>query len=61
MGVTYAMVSLSKTESHNIRELMARYILTMDMSKSMVTWLGKANRDRDKMAPTWRRRLWSWK
>ena len=29
MGVTSAMVSLSKTESHNMRELIARYIITM--------------------------------
>ena len=30
MGVTSALVSLSKTESHNMRELIARYIITME-------------------------------
>ena len=29
MGVTSALVSLSKTESHNMRELIARYIIIM--------------------------------
>ena len=30
MGVTSGLVSLSKTESHNMRELIARYIITME-------------------------------
>ena len=30
MGVTSALVSLSKTESHNMRELTARYIIIME-------------------------------
>jgi hypothetical protein len=30
MAVISALVSLSKTESHNMRELMARYIITME-------------------------------
>lgn len=30
MGVTSALVSLSKMESHNMRELIARYLMTME-------------------------------
>ena len=30
MGVSSALVSLSKTESHNMRELIARYLMTME-------------------------------
>ena len=61
MGVTFAMVSLSKTESHIISELMTRYTLTTEMSKSnplfyprVLTRFEKARRDGDKMAPAWR-------
>ena len=61
MAVISALVSLSKTESHIISELLTRYTLTTEMSKSnplfyprVLTRFEKASRDGENMAPAWR-------